>query len=143
MTITRLGAVSYLNTRPLTWGLEHGLQTGDFALEFDVPSRCSERLAAGQVDLALAPSIEFARACGAGKPGLAAVPGLCIASDGPAASVLLVSRVPFERIRGVGVDTGSRTSVALLRILLRDRWKNDPPFTDLGGAGNCAYCHNR
>lgn len=109
----RLGAVSYLNTRPLVYGLER--QAERFALRFDVPARCAELLHANEVDLGLIPSIEY--------PGhdYHIVPGVSIASDGPVASVAIFSKVPTERIRSLALDTSSRTSIALLRVLCA-RW---------------------
>lgn len=109
----RLGAVSYLNTRPLVRGLEE--QTDRFSLRFDVPARCAELLHANDVDLGLIPSIEY--------PGhdYRIVPGVSIASDGPVASVAIFSKVPTGDIRSIALDTSSRTSVALLRVL-NARW---------------------
>ena len=109
----RLGAVSYLNTHPLVYGLEH--QTGRFDLRFDVPAKCAELLHANDVDLGLIPSIEY--------PGhdYRIVPGVSIASDGPVASVAIFSKVATEKIRSLALDTSSRTSVALLRVLCA-RW---------------------
>jgi chorismate dehydratase len=109
----RLGAVSYLNTRPLVYGL--GEQAGRFDLRFDVPAKCAELLHANEVDLGLIPSIEY--------PGhdYRIVPGVSIASDGPVASVAIFSRLPTEKIQSLALDTSSRTSVALLRVLCA-RW---------------------
>jgi chorismate dehydratase len=109
----RLGAVSYLNTRPLVHGLER--RTDRFMLRFDVPAKCAELLHADEVDLGLIPSIEY--------PGhdYRIVPNLSIASDGPVASVAVFTKVPVERIRSIALDTSSRTSVALLRVLSA-RW---------------------
>lgn len=109
----RLGAVSYLNTRPLVHGLEQ--QTDRFDLRFDVPAKCAELLHANQVDLGLIPSIEYP------GHGYRIVPGVSIASDGPVASVAIFSKVPTEAIRSLALDTSSRTSVALLRVLCA-RW---------------------
>lgn len=113
----RLGAVSYLNTRPLVYGLE---QQARFVLRFDVPARCAELLHANDVDLGLIPSIEY--------PGhdYRIVPGVSIASDGPVASVAIFSKVPTERIRSLALDTSSRTSIALLRVLCA-RWFDIDP----------------
>ena len=113
MNVIRLGAVSYLNTRPLVYGLER--QTDRFSLRFDVPARCAELLHTNDVDLGLIPSIEY--------PGhdYRIVPGVSIASDGPVASVAIFSKVPTENIRSIALDTSSRTSVALLRVLSA-RW---------------------
>ena len=109
----RLGAVSYLNTRPLVHGLE--AQSDRFHLRFDVPARCAQLLHANEIDLGLIPSIEY--------PGhdYRIVPGVSIASDGPVASVAIFSKVPTEDIRSVALDTSSRTSIALLRVLCA-RW---------------------
>ena len=113
----RLGAVSYLNTRPLVYGLE---QSDRFTLRFDVPAKCAELLHAGDVDLGLIPSIEY--------PGhdYRIVPGVSIASDGPVASVAIFSKVPADNIRSIALDTSSRTSVALLRVLCA-RWLDIEP----------------
>jgi chorismate dehydratase len=109
----RLGAVSYLNTRPLVHGLEQ--QPDRFTLRFDVPARCAELLHADDVDLGLIPSIEY--------PGhdYCIVPDVSIASDGPVASVAIFSKVPTGQIQSIALDTSSRTSVALLRVLCA-RW---------------------
>ncbi len=111
----RVGAVSYLNTKPLIEGL------GEFApnaeLILDVPSRLADRLAAGDLDVGLIPVVEYFRA---GRYSV--VPGVSIASRGPVLSVTLFSRVPWAEIRSVAMDEGSRTSVALTRILLEKRY---------------------
>lgn len=134
MTI-RLGAVSYLNTRPLVYGLEReaesGRQSGDapnearFTLRFDVPAQCAELLHANDVDVGLIPSIEY--------PGhdYRIVPGVSIASDGPVASVAIFSKVPTEDIRSIAIDTSSRTSVALLRVLCSRWFEIDPRFATM------------
>jgi chorismate dehydratase len=109
----RLGAVSYLNTRPLVHGLDR--QTDRFSLRFDVPAKCAELLHADAVDLGLIPSIEY--------PGhdYRIVPDVSIASDGPVASVAVFTRVAAEDIHSIALDTSSRTSIALLRVLCA-RW---------------------
>ena len=120
--VIRLGAVSYLNTRPLV----HGLERHDrFALRFDVPARCAELLHAEEVDLGLIPSIEY--------PGhdYRIVPGVSIASDGAVASVALFSKVPSGDIRSIALDTSSRTSVALLRVLCARRFGIAPAFVSM------------
>jgi chorismate dehydratase len=119
----RLGAVSYLNTRPLVHGLEE--QSHRFSLRFDVPARCAELLHANEVDLGLIPSIEY--------PGhdYRIVPGLSIASDGPVASVAIFSKVPTESIQSIALDTSSRTSVALLRVLCARWFDVDPRLVSM------------
>lgn len=112
----RVGAVRYLNARPLYHRL------AEFApgvgLELDLPSRLADRLAAGALDLALIPSVEYLRGAAA---GYRIVPGLAIAARGPVRSVKLYSRVPFHRIDRLALDEGSRTSQALARVWLDRR----------------------
>lgn len=117
----RLGAVSYLNTRPLVYGLER--HTDRFSIRFDVPARCAELLHENHVDLGLIPSIEYLH-----DPGYRIVPDISIASDGPVASVAVFSKCQSDRIRSIAVDTSSRTSIALLRILCARWFEIDPEF---------------
>lgn len=117
--VVRLGAVSYLNAAPHVHGLE-----GDpgFRLERDVPSHIAARLHAGEVDLGIIPSIEYAFG------PYAIVPGIAIGSRGRVRSVSLFHRGPVERIRRVALDRSSRTSAALVKILLRERLGRDPEY---------------
>jgi chorismate dehydratase len=121
--VVRLGAVSYLNSEPHVHGLE-----GDprFRLEREVPSRVARRLSAGEVDLGLVPSIEYAFG------DYAIVPGIAVGSRGPVRSVCLFHHGPLERVRRVAVDTSSRTSAALVKILLRERLGRDPQYVPMG-----------
>ena len=127
----RIGVVSYLNTRPLVHGLENGLLAGRVELWYAPPSRLADRLAEGDLDIALLPVIELARI-----PDLELAPGLAIVCRGATRSVLLVSRVPLDRIRRVALDPESRTSNALVRVLFARVWGGDPAFAtgplDLG-----------
>jgi chorismate dehydratase len=108
----RVGAVSYLNTKPLIAHLRETLPGVDLRLE--VPSKLAADLAAGEIDVGLIPSIEYFRA-----GDYTIVPGASIASVGPVMSVKLCSRKPFRSIKRVAEDEGSRTSRALLRILFK------------------------
>lgn len=120
MSRVRIGAVSFLNTRPLV----HGLQScAEYALSFDTPGNLAERLRLGEIDAGLIPTVEHLRGTGESY-----VPGIGIASDGPVRTVKLYSRVPFDAIRDVAVDGRSRTSVALLRILLSEKHGVTPDF---------------
>ena len=111
----RIGAVSYLNTKPLVYGLAE--LAPQHELVFDLPSRLADQLAAGELDVALIPSIEFFQ-----NPDYHIVSDACIGCRGPVRSVKLLSRVPLESIRTLALDEGSRTSVALIRILLQERF---------------------
>jgi chorismate dehydratase len=107
--MVRLGAVGYLNARPLVYTLDRSLR---FLLRFDVPSTCAMLLHDGAIDIGLIPSIEYLR----GGP-YAIVPDLAIASRGPVASVLLFTSRPVAEVRSIAMDVSSRTSVALVRVL--------------------------
>jgi chorismate dehydratase len=117
----RLGAVSYLNVRPLVHGLD--LQSERVTLRFDVPSICAVLLDEGAIDLGMVPSIAHLD-----RPGDRIVPGVCIGSDGPVASVALFTRMPIDRVRRIALDTSSRTSAVLTRILCARRFGIDPAF---------------
>ena len=121
--VVRLGAVSYLNSEPHVHGLD-----GDpgFRLEREVPSRVARRLHAGEVDLGLVPSIEYAFG------DYAIVPGAAVGSRGPVRSVCLFHHGPLERVRRVALDTSSRTSATLVKILLRERLGRDPQYVPMG-----------
>lgn len=120
----RIGAVNYLNTKPLI----HDLDTlaPDAQLILDYPSRLADQLRAGDLDVALIPIIEYFRA---GTYTL--VPHISIASNGPVLSVTLFSRVTWPRIRRVALDEGSRTSAALAQVLLRQRHGVRPEIVPL------------
>jgi chorismate dehydratase len=113
--------VSYLNVRPLVYGLDR--RPDVVSLRFDVPSVCAELLAAGAIDLGMVPSIAYPD-----RPGDRIVPGVCIGSDGAVASVALFTRVPVPDISRIALDTSSRTSAALVRILASRRFGIDPAY---------------
>jgi cyclic dehypoxanthinyl futalosine synthase len=119
----RLSAVSFLNARPITYGLERGIDQATeydrFELSFDIPSRCAEALRAGEADLALMPSASYAEMDGA--LDLRAVPGIAVAGSGPVRTVLLVGDVPWSEMTDIALDGASRSSAMLLRLLTRDR----------------------
>ncbi len=123
--VVRLGAVSYLNSEPHVHGLD---RDPGFRLEREVPSRVARRLHAGEVDLGLVPSIEYAFG------DYAIVPGVAVGSRGPVRSVCLFHHGPLERVRRVALDTSSRTSAALVKILLRERLGRDPQYVPMGPA---------
>jgi predicted solute-binding protein len=118
----RLGAVSYLNAAPPVHGLD---RDPGFCILRDVPSRVARRLHAGEIDLGLIPSIEYAFG------EYAIVPGIGIGSRGKVRSVLLFHRGPLVRVRRVALDTSSRTSATLVRILLRERLGRSPEYVPM------------
>jgi chorismate dehydratase len=126
----RISLVDFLNARPLTWGLLHEPPAGVTVFR-DLPSACAAKLASGEADVGLIPSIEYQRI-----PGLKAVRGLGIAAASEVRSVLLVSDVSREKIRSVSLDPASRTSAALTRLLLRRRYGLSPSYREGSGVND-------
>jgi len=121
----RIGAVNYLNSKPLVWGLEQRAQQSQ--VRFDLPSRLADSLAAGRLDVALIPTVEFFR-----SSSYSIASDACVACRGPVLSVKLHFRLPPPDVRSVALDEGSRTSAALTKILLAElhgvspRWEPLP-----------------
>lgn len=132
----RLGAVPYLNTRPLVAALDG--EAAPFALSYSVPARCARQLAAGSIDVGVIPAIEYARS----PHPYWIVPDIAIGSHGPVLTVRLFYRRPLPQIERVALDTSSRTSVALLSILLREKFALTPQLIeappDLAAMLECA-----
>ncbi len=98
----------------------HGEQRDLFDLSFSIPSECADRLAQGRADIGLIPSIELTR------QKLNIIPGAGIACRGAVRSILLVSKVPFAEIGTFAVDSSSRTSVMLSRVILAKKYGVEP-----------------
>ena len=110
--------MSYLNTKPLIYGFEKGMMKNEVELVTDFPASIADMLICNEVDIALVP--------------VATIPLLteyhiisdyCIGATGEVASVCLFSDVPLSEIKIILLDYQSRSSVGLLRILLKDYWK--------------------
>jgi chorismate dehydratase len=112
----RISAISYLNTAPLMWDFEHGDAGRDFDISYTLPSSCARALAEGTADIGIIPAAAYAEI-----PGLQVLPEVAIASRRAVRSILLVSKVPIEKVRTVALDTSSMTSVALTKVLF-ERW---------------------
>ncbi|MCX7411134.1 MAG: menaquinone biosynthesis protein [Planctomycetales bacterium] len=113
--LSAVGAVNYLNSKPLIEGLDQ-LLNGHATLRLDYPSRLADDLASGRLDVALIPSIEYFRG-----QNYEVISDACVAAHGPVLSVKLYSRVPWGDVKSVALDEGSRTSATLARILLAER----------------------
>ena len=125
MTPVRLGAVGYLNARPLVYGLE---QSSRFTIRYDLPSECARLLHAQEIDLGLIPSIEYLR----GPRPYGIVPGPAVVSRGPVASVALYTSKSIRDVRSIALDTSSRTSVALVSVLCARLFGVHPRFDSQG-----------
>lgn len=127
MSRLRISAISFLNTAPLMWDFEHAPQKPRLAQNFDVhytlPSTCADELALGTSDIGIIPVSAYAAI-----PGLRIIPDIAIAAKAAVRSILLVCRKPLDEVRTVALDTSSRTSVALTKVLFHIRWKRMPEF---------------
>jgi len=121
----RVGAVSYLNTKPLIHGFEQGLMNDAVDLRIDYPARIADALHLKNIDIGLVPAIMLAS-----EPGSRIISDYGIACRGEVASVCLFSDVPLDKIERILLDYQSRTSVALLQLLLKDHWKIGPELVD-------------
>lgn len=110
----RISAISYLNTAPLMWDFEHGDAGSHFEISYTIPSACARALADGSADIGIIPAAAYTQI-----PGLQILPDVAIASRQAVRSILLVSKVPVEKIRSVALDESSMTSVALAKLLLQ------------------------
>lgn len=120
----KIGAVQYLNSKPLIECLPELFPEAEIVT--DVPSRLADGLCEGRYDVALIPSVETLR-----LPGARVVSDACVACNGPVRSVKLFGKVAPERIESLAVDEGSRTSAALARILLREKYGIEPRLQPL------------
>jgi len=114
MPLFRVSVVQYLNTVPLIWGMLHGEQQGKFDLTFTTPASCADALRQNKAEAGIIPSIEYHRI---DRPQILA--GMSIAAKNEVRSVLLLCKVPIAKVQTVATDNSSRTSAALLRILMR------------------------
>ncbi len=120
MPALKLSVVQYLNTVPLVWGMLRGEQQGKFDLDFTTPAHCADAVHQHKADVGIIPSIEYQR-----LDRVQILSGMSIAAKNQVRSVLLLSKVPLAKIQTVAIDNSSRTSAALLRVMMRkfySRW---------------------
>ncbi len=121
----KVGAVSYSNTKPLIYGFENGVMQHDIDLIVDYPSNIAQLFLEKKIDIALLPIAVIKNIA---SPILFS--SYCIGAKNNVASVALFSKVPMEEIEAIYLDYQSKTSVALLKILLKDFWKKDVIFLE-------------
>ena len=119
----KVAAVSYLNTKPLLYGIERSEVMEEMDLLLDYPARLAEQLQKDEIDMALLPVAAMP-----GIEGARIVSDYGIASDGNVASVAIFSRQPMEEVEAVFLDYQSRSSVRLARLLLEQYWKKDVQY---------------
>ena len=124
----RVGAVSYLNTKPLIYGLDLEMMKEQAELIIDYPSKIASMLLKDEIDVGLVPVAIIPE-----MKEYHIVSDYCIGSVGAVASVCLFSEVPLDKIETVLLDYQSRTSVALLKVLIRNFWKINVDFEETSG----------
>jgi chorismate dehydratase len=125
MAKLRISIVEFLNTAPLVWGFTDGPLTGKYDLSFTLPSQCAEALRRGDADIAIIPAIEYQR-----MENVVVLPGMGVAANGEVRSILVVAKRPIEKVKRIALDTSSRSSAALVRLLAAEHWKIHPEFVD-------------
>jgi predicted solute-binding protein len=121
----RISVVQYLNTAPLVRGFTHGPLQGKYDLSFTVPSQCAEALRASAADIAIIPAIEYQRI-----PNLVILPDLSISSKERVRSLLVVCKSPIREARHIALDSSSRSTQVLTKILADARWLTAPEFSE-------------
>jgi chorismate dehydratase len=117
----RVGAVNYLNTKPLIYGFEQGMMEQDIALTVDYPAKVAQMLLDDAIDIGLVPVAVIPKLAEHYITG-----NYCIGCNGAVVSVCLFSEVPLQEVTHILLDYQSRTSVALLKILLQQHWHIAP-----------------
>jgi hypothetical protein len=117
----RVSIVEFLNTAPLVWGFTDGPLAGRYDLSFTMPSLCAEALRAGEADIAIIPAVEYQRI-----PNLVLLPEMAVAAKNEVRSILLLAKKPVQLAKRIALDTSSRSSVALVRLLCRGFWNISP-----------------
>src|SRR5436190_19722359 len=123
MPKSKISIVKYLNAVPLAWGILEGPQKDAFDPILSTPAECADQLSKGAADIGLIPSIEYQRI-----KGSRIVPGPAVASLYQVRSVILVSMMPLWKVKTVACDSGSRTSVALTKIIFNEFYHTRPDF---------------
>lgn len=121
----RVTAVSYLNTKPLLYGLLSSDLHDELDIQLNIPSVCAQRLIDGEADMGLIPVAALPEI-----PDWQLISDFCIGTDGPVRTVCIYSQRPIEELDTIYLDFHSRTSVMLTRLLLRNHWQLDPELVD-------------
>ena len=122
----RVSAISFLNTAPLMWDFDHGELRREYEVDYTLPALCAEMLRSGAADIGIIPVAAYGSI-----PDLVVIPDIAIAARGPVRSILLISKIPVQQIRKVAVDTSSRTSVALLKVLFNRYYMRESDLPEM------------
>ncbi|WP_432711640.1 menaquinone biosynthetic enzyme MqnA/MqnD family protein [Pedobacter sp.] len=124
MNKIKISAVSYINTKPFIYGIEHSQILDKIDLSLDIPTDCAAKVIDGQVDMGLMPVAAFPLV-----PNGQLIGGYCIGSIGAVNSVFIFSKVPVEEIKSLRLDSHSRTSNHLSQVLMKFYWKQQIALT--------------
>ncbi|MCX3265330.1 menaquinone biosynthetic enzyme MqnA/MqnD family protein [Pedobacter agri] len=124
MSKIKISAVAYTNTKAFIYGLQHSEIINKIDLSLDIPSDCAAKVISGQVDIGLMPVAAIPLV-----PNANIVADYCIGSDGAVNSVFIFSNVPVEEIKTLRLDSHSRTSNNLAKVLLKFYWNKEVEFT--------------
>ena len=119
----KVSVVSYLNSKPFVYGLQHHDILQSINLSLDTPADCARKLISGEAHIGLVPVASISKI-----PNAEIITDYCIAADGDVTSVLLLSNTPLEKIKTILLDYQSMTSVALVKILAKELWKISPEW---------------
>ena len=122
----KISAVSYLNTFPFIYGLNHSETQNEFEITRDVPAKCAEKIINNQTDIGLIPVAVFPQ-----LPYYKIITDYCIGAVGKVYTVLLLSKIPLNQITKIFLDNESRTSVQLVKVLAKYYWKTEPEWTNI------------
>ena len=119
----KISAVSYLNTMPFIYSINNSSLRNSIRMKLDYPSMCADKLLSDNVDIALAPVVVLNS-----SSKFRVISDYCIGSDGKVQTVCLYSNVPLKDIKKIYLDSQSRTSVELLKVLCKEYWRISPAF---------------
>jgi len=128
MNPIKISAISYLNTVPFVYGIQHYQGLSGYQLSFDVPSSCAEKRIHGEPDVAIVPVATIPMI-----PNAEIITGFCIGAEKAVKTVVLASHSPVGEVDTIYLDPDSRTSALLSRVLARYYWKRDFRFLPLEG----------
>jgi len=123
----KISAVSYLNTAPFVYGLQHTSIRDQIDLSLDYPAECARKVVSGETDLGLVPVAAIPAI-----PSFKLLSDFCIGAEGPVRTVVLFSNSPIDSIERIYLDYQSRTSVVLVKILAKSLWRITPEWSAFG-----------
>ena len=125
MNKLKVSAVSYTNSKPFVFGLLHSDILDKIELSLDIPSVCASKLIENQVDIGLVPVAALLQI-----PNYHIISDYCIGANGAVDSVFIFSNKPISEIKTLKLDSQSRTSNNLARVLIKNYWKCTPEFVE-------------